>query len=97
MSCERNSATDIRQLPLRTTSASGKINEPLTELQRLREISVNFGLPANPGAEAVGVIDEIQAIDREGTPGIWSSGERRPCEAFRSWRTRTAGTGRLNR
>lgn len=39
----------------------------------------------------------LQAIDREATVSNGSSGARRPCDAFKSWRTRTAGTGRLNR
>jgi hypothetical protein len=37
-----------------------------------------------------------QAIDREEAAKNPSSG-RRPWEAFNSWRTRGAGTGRLNR
>jgi hypothetical protein len=38
-----------------------------------------------------------QAIDLDGTANSCSSGERRLCEALSNWRTRTAGTGRLNR
>ncbi len=37
---------------------------------------------------------EGQAVDREERD---SSSGRRPWEAFKSWRTRTAGTGRLKR
>jgi len=40
--------------------------------------------------------DNFQAIDLDGTTNNCSSG-RRPWDAFSNWRTRTAGTGRLNR
>jgi hypothetical protein len=40
--------------------------------------------------------NDLQAIDRESSAGCASS-DRRPWEAFSSWRTRTAGTGRLNK
>ena len=70
-----------------------KINSSLTFVQRNRNVKVTCG--ATIRDEVSGLL-RGQAIDREGTATSGSS-ERRPWEAFSNWRTRTAGTGRLNK
>src|SRR5882672_10861953 len=74
-----------------------KINSPLRKLQSYRHVRVN--LPDRRRAlKPVELLRKLaQAIDRDGTTTSDPSGRRRPCEAFSNWRTRTAGTGRLNR
>jgi hypothetical protein len=82
-----------------------KINIFLTKRQSNRWVRVNRPLQcirravaSIEGRKFPGRLHQTDyAIDRETTVSTGSSGIRRPCEAFSNWRTRTAGTGRLNR
>jgi hypothetical protein len=70
-----------------------KINSPLIKLQSYRQVKVKL---EGTDLEPRGILQVPQAIDRDETTSSGSS-MRRPCDAFSSWRTRAAGTGRLNR
>ena len=81
-----------------------KVNSFLTQVQRYKGIRVNGEGTQKRGICACGGEfcesggrKIIQAIDRDAIGSNCSSGERRLCDAFSNWRTRTAGTGRLNR
>src|SRR5258706_3093829 len=79
-----------------------KINSFLTLMQRDHRIRVNRAQFKNRAKCRMGKkippeLLDCQAIDFDDTASACPSGKRRLCEAFSNWRTRTAGTGRLNR
>ena len=69
----------------------------LAALSRGRARLANFSTSEDCAATLACLRQLGVTIERDETTVSWSSGDRLPCEAFRSCRIRTAGTGRLNR